>query len=241
MKQDGAPSTGGARHDLARRAIILFLNFFLIILAYYQVKSASRSLLIEYWGSANLPYVWIVSALTLGTFIGFYHRLVERHSRLAIVLGSLILFIALLVSFRLLLVWPNAAVTFAFYIFVDILSVILVEQFWSLANTVNEAEDGKKTYWLVGSGVEHAVYVEEGRRPGRMPPPRSLLDWIKVARIRPRDPHMSQEDLAYVIARSIGRRGIPPRPFLERALERKRSRLQQLLDQAVQRAAGALA
>ena len=152
MKQDGAPDTGGARHDIARRAIILFLNFFLIILAYYQVKSASRSLLVEYWGSANLPYVWIVSALTLGTFIGFYHRLVERHSRLAVVLGSLILFIALLVGFRILLVWPNAAVTFAFYIFVDIISVILVEQFWSLTNTVNEAEDGKKTYWLVGSG-----------------------------------------------------------------------------------------
>ncbi len=152
MKQDGGSASGGARQDLARRAIILFLNFFLIILAYYQVKSASRSLLVEYWGAANLPYVWIVSALTLGTFIGFYHRLVERHSRLAVVLGSLILFIALLVGFRILLVWPNAAVTFTFYIFVDILSVILVEQFWSLTNTVNEAEDGKKTYWLVGSG-----------------------------------------------------------------------------------------
>ena len=62
MEQEESPVPGGARHDLARRAIILFLNFFLIILAYYQVKSASRSLLVEYWGSANLPYVWIVSA-----------------------------------------------------------------------------------------------------------------------------------------------------------------------------------
>ena len=50
---------------LGKRTGCLFLNFFLIILAYYQVKSASRSLLIEYWGSDNFPYVWIASALVL--------------------------------------------------------------------------------------------------------------------------------------------------------------------------------
>ena len=33
-----------------------------------------------------------------------------------------------------------------------ILSVILVEQFWSLANTITESEDGKRSYWFVGTG-----------------------------------------------------------------------------------------
>ena len=47
--------------SLKIRSIILFSNFFLIILAYYQVKSASRSLLIEYWGAENFPWVWIAS------------------------------------------------------------------------------------------------------------------------------------------------------------------------------------
>ena len=142
----------GTQPDLARRAAILFVNFFLIILAYYQVKSASRSLLIEYWGAGNLPYVWIVSALVLGSFIGVYHRLVERHSRLQVVLGSLLAFIALLIGFRLLLALGSGWAAFGFYIFVDIFSVILVEQFWSLTNTVNQAGDGRKSYWFVGSG-----------------------------------------------------------------------------------------
>ena len=144
-----APSGNGV---LAKRAGVLFLNFFLIILAYYQVKSASRSILIEYWGSGSFPYVWIISALTLGVFIGFYHRLVERYSRLRVVLGSLVIFIALLVVLRLLLGLGSGWAAFAFYIFVDIVSVILVEQFWSLANTVNESDEGKKSYWFVGSG-----------------------------------------------------------------------------------------
>lgn len=145
-------SAGRGNGGLARRAAILFFNFFLIILAYYQVKTASRSLLIEYWGASNFPYVWIISALTLGTFIGFYHRLVERHSRLRVVLGSLLLFIGLLIAFRLLLPVWGAGASFGFYIFVDIFSVILVEQFWSLTNSINETDEGKKSYWFVGTG-----------------------------------------------------------------------------------------
>jgi len=135
-----------------KRPVLLFINFFLIILAYYQVKSASRSLLIEYWGADNFPWVWIASALVLGSFIGLYHRLVERYSRLAVVLGSCLLFIVLLAGFRAMLGWYAAAASLTFYIFVDIFSVILVEQFWSLANTVTSAAAGRRSYWLIGTG-----------------------------------------------------------------------------------------
>lgn len=144
---------GGIRvQSLKVRSIILFSNFFLIILAYYQVKSASRSLLIEYWGSENFPWVWIASALVLGSFIGLYHRLVERYSRLAVVLGSCLLFIALLAGFRAALAWQGTAASIAFYIFVDIFSVVLVEQFWSLADSVTETAAGRRSFWFIGSG-----------------------------------------------------------------------------------------
>ena len=139
-------------HSIRMRSILLFVNFFLIILAYYQVKSASRSLLIEYWGADNFPWVWIASALVLGSFIGLYHQLVERYSRLAVVLGSCLLFIALLVGFRAALGWNATAASITFYIFVDIFSVILVEQFWSLANTVTGVATGRKSYWFIGTG-----------------------------------------------------------------------------------------
>jgi len=138
--------------SLRYRSIILFTNFFLIILAYYQVKSASRSLLIEYWGAESFPWVWIASALLLGSFIGFYHRLVERYSRLAVVLGCCLLFILLLVFFRAALGWHGAAASAGFYLFVDIFSVILVEQFWSLANTITASDAGRKSYWFIGTG-----------------------------------------------------------------------------------------
>ncbi len=57
MRQGDLVKDASPAATLAQRAAVLSFNFFLIILAYYQVKSASRSLLIEYWGAGNIPYV----------------------------------------------------------------------------------------------------------------------------------------------------------------------------------------
>ena len=145
----GVPPTP---RPLLARAVVLFLNFFLIILAYYQVKAASRSLVLEHFDPKAFPWLWIVTAVTLMTLIGSYHRLVERFARLAVVLGSCLLFIVLLVAFRILfnVHGPSAAV--GFYVLVDIFSVVLVEQFWSLTNTITSSEEGRRSYWFVGSG-----------------------------------------------------------------------------------------
>lgn len=140
------------KDSLGTRAAILFTNFFLIILAYYQVKSASRSLLIEYWGASNLPYVWIASAVILIGFISIYNRLVVRYSRLNVVLGSCLVFISLMVCFRTLLHLMPTAASISFYIFVDIISIILVEQFWSLTDTITRQDEGKRSFWFVSSG-----------------------------------------------------------------------------------------
>ncbi|MDZ7750287.1 MAG: Npt1/Npt2 family nucleotide transporter [Gammaproteobacteria bacterium] len=141
-----------SRPPLPGRAVVLFLNFLLIILAYYQVKSASRSLIIEYWGADSFPVLWIASALVLLAFIGTYHRLVERHDRLGVVLGSLVCFMGLLVGFWLMLGIAGKAASAGFYVFVDIFSVILVEQLWSLTNTVTATSEGRRSYWFVGTG-----------------------------------------------------------------------------------------
>ena len=137
---------------LIKRSLGLFVNFFLIILAYYQVKTASKSLLIEFAGAAWFPYVWIYSALTLTVLIGFYHRIVARFRRVRVVFSSLIIFALCLVGFRYLIQHGSTATAIAFYIFVDIFSVILVEQFWSLTVSISDTGEGKKSFWFVGTG-----------------------------------------------------------------------------------------
>ena len=141
-----------ALRTLGIRATFLFINFFLIIMALYQLKPASRSLFLESLGAARLPYIWIATAVTMGLFITYYHKLVERYSRIKVVLGTCLAVSALLVVFRILMNHPGPAVAACFYIFVDIVGVILVEQFWSLTNSIYTTHEGKSWYGLVGTG-----------------------------------------------------------------------------------------
>lgn len=140
------------RPALFGRSLALFCNFFLIILAYYQVKAASRSLLIAFGGAEALPYTWMYSALTLMVLISGYHLLVERFSRVRIVLGSLLLFALGMLLFREFFAPRTLVGAIAFYVFVDIFSVVLVEQFWSLTDAVSTAADGTRSFWFVGTG-----------------------------------------------------------------------------------------
>lgn len=135
------------------RTSVLFANFFLIIMALYNLKPASRSLILESHGTSALPYIWIGSALTLLVAIFFYHHILNRYSRLQVVLGSCLVFITVLVLFRIsLFVSSSNIIPVAFYIFVDILGVVLVEQFWSLTDSIYSTEEGKRWYGLVGTG-----------------------------------------------------------------------------------------
>ena len=134
------------------RSTFLFLNFFLIILALYQLKPASRSLFIESLGAEKLPYIWIATAVTMGAFITYYHRLVARYNRMHVVLGTCLSISVLLVVFRLLLNHSNPLIAGCFYVFVDILGVVLVEQFWSLTNSIYTTGEGKSWYGVVGTG-----------------------------------------------------------------------------------------
>jgi len=137
---------------LGLRASFLFVNFFLIITALYQLKPASRSLFIEALGAERLPYAWIITALTMVVFITYYNRLVARHSRFNVVLGTCLVISSFLVLFRLLINLPGPTVAICFYVFVDILSVVLVEQFWSLTDSIYTTREGKSWYGFVGTG-----------------------------------------------------------------------------------------
>lgn len=141
-----------ARQVLGMRAGFLFFTFLLIVMALYNLKPASRSLFIEYLGADQLPYVWIGTALTMAVFIGIYHRVIERFSRVNVVLATCLSISLLLVVFRFFLSAPGPVVATAFYIFVDILGVLMVEQFWSLTNSIYSTSEGKSWYGFIGTG-----------------------------------------------------------------------------------------
>jgi AAA family ATP:ADP antiporter len=134
------------------KAALLFVNFALIIMAYYMVKAASRSMILEEASSAILPYVWIGSALLLMVLVPVYQTIVTRIPRFTLILSTLAIIAVLLVVFWLRFETPSVMVAATFYVFVDIFSVVLVEQFWSLTNSVYRTRQAKRWYGLIGSG-----------------------------------------------------------------------------------------
>lgn len=65
-------------------------------------------------------------------------------------------------------------------------------------------------------------YVEGGRRPGKFPPIDKIREWIRVKPVLPRPMANgklpTENQLAFLISRSIAEKGIKPRPVLKESL-----------------------
>lgn len=68
---------------------------------------------------------------------------------------------------------------------------------------------------VIFSDVEYSKWIEFGRPAGKQPPTEALEGWAK---------RHGLEGLEYIIARAIGERGLPPRPFLLPAFENERKK-----------------
>lgn len=70
--------------------------------------------------------------------------------------------------------------------------------------------------------ADYYIYVENGRRAGKMPPIGKIERWIEVKPVLPtpsnngRIPTVRQ--LAYLISRKIGLEGIKPKPLLQQSI-----------------------
>jgi len=80
---------------------------------------------------------------------------------------------------------------------------------WEVTNSSNSVTG------RAGSNLSYAPVVEYGRSAGAtMPPPDALAGWLGR--------HGMDASFAFVVARSIGRRGIRPKPYLKPALDKNR-------------------
>jgi hypothetical protein len=78
-------------------------------------------------------------------------------------------------------------------------------------NTVGSTIIGR-----VGSTMTREIYpeiMEFGRRPGRMPPPSALERWVQIVLKVPAE---EVKGVAFVVARSIGKKGIKGRAFMRK-------------------------
>lgn len=84
----------------------------------------------------------------------------------------------------------------------------------NLANSIEYTVEKKDyEYNLVRRMLTYGVYVDGGygRKPGKMPPVQDIIEWIQFKKI-PIPTGFTLESFAFVVARSIGKKGTNPKP-----------------------------
>jgi AAA family ATP:ADP antiporter len=141
------------RSGEAATAWLMFAYSFLAMTAYNIVKPATRSTAISEMGADNLPYLQLAAGLLIGLLMQGYSGAAGRLPRRSVVPLTQGLLAALLVLFWVLLGTGNAWVPTAFYIFGLVLGLLLISQFWTLANDLYDSRQARRLFGFIGGGA----------------------------------------------------------------------------------------
>lgn len=111
-----------------------------------------------------------------------------------------------------------------------------------LYRTISYSVSTGNSGWVISvSLADYWKYVEYGRRPGKMPPVSAIENWINVKQIIPHEMTLKSgktviptvPQLSFLIARSIGRRGIAPKPLFQKSFEAAKQQFMQVIKDAI--------
>ncbi len=135
----------------APTALLLTLNVFLILTAYYLLKVAREPLILLGGGAEVKSYASVGQSILLVFVTSIYGWLATRVARMALIAWVSGFFVVNLVVF-----WAlgerGVPLGVPFFLWVGIFNVTTVAQFWSFAADVYSEEQGKRLFPIVGIG-----------------------------------------------------------------------------------------
>jgi AAA family ATP:ADP antiporter len=135
-------------------AVLLTLNVFLILTAYYVIKPVREGLILAMpSGEEYKSYLGGAIAAALLVLVPLYGRAADRFAKNKLVIGVTLFFAShLLVFYALSKTSVESSLGIAFFIWVGVFSMMVVAQFWAFAADVYSEEQGKRLFALVGIG-----------------------------------------------------------------------------------------
>src|SRR5688572_13339304 len=137
----------------AGTALLMFAYSFLAMTSYNIVKPITRSKFISDLGADNLPYVQLAAGVLIGLLMQLYSRGIARLPRRSVIPVTQGSAAALLVVFWFLFQNGAAWASVAFYVAGLILGILLISQFWTLANDIYNPRQAKRLFGFVGGGA----------------------------------------------------------------------------------------
>lgn len=141
------------RRDEWKHVVLMLLYGFLALTSYYVVKPARNAVIVDRLGTQNLPLVYIATAAVITAVMILYSRWVDRVGRLRLLLGTLGFLAASLLLFRWLLLGGSLLTSGLFYAWGKLYPLLLVSQFWLVANLLFTTRQAKRLFGLIGLGL----------------------------------------------------------------------------------------
>jgi len=143
------------RRGEAGKALLLALNVFLILMAYYIIKPVRDALILSAKSPEMKSYLGAAQAILLIFVVKAFSRLASRVPRHLLITWVTLFFISNLVIFNLLelIGVPMGTIGIIFYVWVGIFNLMVVAQFWSFANDLYTEDIGKRIFPLVAFGA----------------------------------------------------------------------------------------
>jgi AAA family ATP:ADP antiporter len=148
-----------------RRALLMLLNVFLILVSYYIIKTVREPLILSTEIPAFLIGLGIKStaevktfaaagqALVLMAFVPAYGWFASRVSRMKLILGVTLFFVANILVFAVAVHANLPFVGVFFYIWVGFFSLSIIAQFWSYGNDIYTKDAGNRLFPIIGLGA----------------------------------------------------------------------------------------
>lgn len=137
--------------DESVTAGLLTLTVFLLLTAYYLLKTAREPLILLHGGAEVKQYAAAGQALILVVVVNAYSALAKRVGRQKLLATVYLFFASNLVVFAIL-ARANVVIGVPFFLWVGVFNMTAVSQFWSLAADVYTAEQGKRLFAVLGIG-----------------------------------------------------------------------------------------
>ncbi len=141
------------REGEAATTVMMFLYSFLAMTSYNILKPITRSKFIDGLGADNLPYVQLAAGILIGVIMQGYSKVVgllPRRWSIPITQAGMA---GILVLFWVLFQTNAAWVPVGFYLLGLILGILLISQFWTLANDIFDPRQAKRLFGFIGGGA----------------------------------------------------------------------------------------
>jgi AAA family ATP:ADP antiporter len=133
--------------------LLLALNVFLILTAYYVMKPVREALILAQPGGAEIKsYAYAAQAGLFVVLVPLYSALATRLPRRRLINVVTSLFIACLPVFYMF-AQQRIPIGMVFFLWIGVFSLMVIAQFWSYANDVYSPDAGKRLFAVIGFGA----------------------------------------------------------------------------------------